>query len=76
MKNVILFCLIFVSNLSLFAQSDKELILQTFSEYSSYVVDKDNTNLVEFLHPAMFEVASKEMLIEMMDNAFADKTIL
>jgi hypothetical protein len=39
-------------------------------------VDKDNTNLVEFLHPAMFEVASKEMLIEMMDNAFADKTIL
>jgi hypothetical protein len=75
MKNIVIFCLLLVSNLNLFSQSDKDEILQTFSEYSSHVENKDNTKLVEYLHPGMFEVAPKEMLIEMMDNAFADKTI-
>lgn len=75
MKNIALFCLLFISNFTLFSQSDKEVILQTFTEYSTHVVNKDNVKLVEYLHPAMFEIAPKEMMIEMMDNAFADKTI-
>jgi len=76
MKNFVLVCLLFMSSIQLFAQSDKESILATFGEYSTHVINKDNANLVEYLHPGMFEVASKEMLIEMMDNAFADKTIM
>ena len=75
MKNIVLFCLLVLTNISLFSQSDKEAILRTFKEYSVHVENKDNTNLVEYLHPKMFEFAPKEMLIEMMDNAFADKTI-
>lgn len=75
MKNIVLFTLLFISSFNSFAQSDKELILQTFSEYSAFVTDKDNTSLVEYLHPGLFEVVPKEMMVEMMDNAFADKTI-
>jgi len=75
MKNFVLFSLLFICSFKLFSQAEKTAILSTFEEYSTHVVNKDNANLVEFLHPAMFEIASKEMLIEMMDNAFADKTI-
>ena len=75
MKNLVLFFLLLISNFNLFSQSDKEMVLQTFAEYTTHVSNKDNANLVEYLHPGMFEIAPKEMLIEMMDNAFADKTI-
>ena len=75
MKNIVLFCLLILANTNLFSQSDKDAIIQTFSEYSSYVAAKNNTKVVEYLHPGMFEIAPKEMLIEMMDKAFSDPSI-
>lgn len=75
MKNIVLFCLLVLANTNLFSQSDKDAILEVFTEYSTHVVNKDNANLVEYLHPGMFEIASKEFLIEMMDEAYADPSI-
>ncbi len=75
MKNIVLFCLLALTSTNLFSQSDKDAILQTFSEYSTHVVDKNNAKLVEYLHPGMFEIAPKKMLIEMMDKAFEDPSI-
>lgn len=75
MKNIVLFCLLVCTNVNLFSQSEKEEILQTFSEYTKHVENKDNAKLVEFLHPGVFEIAPKEMLIEMMDNVYKDTTV-
>lgn len=75
MKNFLIFCFLILGSFSAFSQTDKEDIRQIFADYSVHVVNKDNAKVVEFMHPGIFEMAPKEMLIELLDKTYADPLI-
>ncbi len=75
MKNFLFASLAFLFLGNLSAQSDTEEIRRVFDEYAVHVINKDNTKLVEYLHPGLFDLAPKEFFIKMMDEAYGDSTI-
>jgi hypothetical protein len=75
MKNKLILGLLFIAfAINAFA-SDKTEIADKVAEYFEYVENKQNSELVDMIYPALFEMFPKEMMLSQIENMYADTNV-
>lgn len=54
------------------AQADKQVLEEKLSDYIRLTKAKDFAGVMEYIHPKLFEMAPKEMIIEAMEKVYSD----
>jgi len=77
MKKTLLLFSVFLSANFLFAQDDaaKTEIKTAFDGYFATLKSKDNTAAMDYIYPKLFDMVPKQMMIELMDQMYADTTM-
>lgn len=57
---------------SAFAQTDKQVLEEKLNDYIRLTKDKDFAGVMEYIHPKLFELAPKKMIIEAMEKVYSD----
>lgn len=54
------------------AQADKQVLEEKLNDYIRLTKAKDFAGVMEYIHPKLFEMAPKEMIIEAMEKVYSD----